>query len=337
MGKVIKAVILNVRYKGQHTTHTFYVITLGDDHMLLGMPFLAATNPDIDWTNGEFIGQIHVGTTNVYKWKPEQGSKEEGLFESDEDIDEIEGRRPYYRTKEKSNDNMLKFTTVKPEDYTFIRKVESESHAPVRCRGLEVALQAMQKDLTLASYPYTDRDPEAVYKELCLTLYPYADIKRTTTATQIAAEAADKIIRSWRKTVPREYHRYGVVFSETKAQHFSTRRSWDHAIDLKPDAPETLDSKTYPLPVGQQEALDEFLKEHLKKGYICVSKSPYTAPFFFVKKKDGKLRPVQDYRKLNEYTVKNKYPIPLIKELINQLVGKHWFTKFDIRWGYNDV
>ena len=89
--------------------------------------------------------------------------------------------------------------------------------------------------------------------------------------------------------------------------------------------------------MGQQETLDEFLKEHLKKGYIHVSKSPYVAPFFFVKKKDGKLRPVQDYRKLNEYTVKNKYPIPLIKELINQLVGKHWFTKFDIRWGYKNI
>ena len=335
MGKVIKAVILNVQYKGQQTTHIFYVITLGDDHMLLGMPFLAATNPDIDWTNGEFIGQIHVGTTNAHKWKSEQGSKEEGLFKPDEDIDEIEGRRAYYRTEKKNKDETLKFTTVEPEDYTFIRKVEPENNAPVRRRGLELALQAMQKDLTLVLYPYTDL--KAVYKELCLASYPYANIRRTTTATQIAAEAADKIICSWQKTVPREYHHYGVVFSETKAQRVPTRRSWDHVIDLKPDAPEMLDSKTYPLPVGQQEALDEFLKEHLKKGYIHISKSPYAAPFFFIKKKDGKLRPVQDYHKLNEYTVKNKYPIPLIKEMINQLVEKHWFTKFDIRWGYNNV
>ena len=334
MGKVIKAIILNVQYKGQHTMHTFYVITLGDDHMLLGMPFLAATNPDIDWTNGEFIGQIHVETTDAHEWKPEQGSKEEGPFEPDEDI---KGRRAYYKTEKKNEDNTLKFTTVEPEDYTFIQKVEPESHTPIRRRGLGLALQAMQKDLTLASYPYTDLDPKAVYRELCLASYLYANIKRTTTATQIATEAADKTVRSWWKTVPQEYHHYGVVFSETKAQHFPTRRSWDHAIDLKPDAPETLDSKTYPLPVGRQEALDEFLKEHLKKGYIRISKSPYPAPFFFVKKKDGKLRPVQDYRKLNEYTVKNKYPIPLIKELINQLVGKHWFTKFDIRWGYNNV
>ena len=201
MGKVIKAIIFNVQYKGQQTTHTFYVITLGDDHMLLGMPFLAATNPDIDWTNGEFIGQIHVRTTDAHEWKPEQGSKEEGPFESDEDINEIEGRRAYYRTEKKNEDDTLKFTTVEPEDYTFIRKVEPESHVPTRHRGLEVALQAMQKDLTLTSYPYTDLDPKAVYRELHLASYPYANIKHTTTATQIAAEVADKTICSWWKMV----------------------------------------------------------------------------------------------------------------------------------------
>ena len=127
MGKVIKAIILYVRYKGQRTAHTFYVITLGDDHMLLGMPFLAVTNPDIDWTNGQFIGQIHVGTTDAHEWKPEKGSKEEGLFKPDKDIDEIEGRRAYYRTEKKDKDDTLKFTTVEPEDYMFIRKVEPES------------------------------------------------------------------------------------------------------------------------------------------------------------------------------------------------------------------
>ena len=88
--------------------------------MLLGMPFLAITNPDIDWTNGKFIGQIYVGTIDAYEWKPKQGSKKEGLFEPDENVDEMEGRRANYRTKEKNNNNTLKFTTFKPEDYTFI-------------------------------------------------------------------------------------------------------------------------------------------------------------------------------------------------------------------------
>src|SRR3954451_8819303 len=61
------------------------------------------------------------------------------------------------------------------------------------------------------------------------------------------------------------------------------------------------------------------------------------SPFFFVKKKDGKLRPVQDYRKLNEMTIKNRYPLPLIQELVDKLKGAKYFTKLDIRWGYNNV
>ena len=61
------------------------------------------------------------------------------------------------------------------------------------------------------------------------------------------------------------------------------------------------------------------------------------APFFFVKKKDGSLQPVQDYRFLNSITVKNKYPLPLIDDLIQSLRGARYFTKLNIRWGYNNV
>jgi hypothetical protein len=61
------------------------------------------------------------------------------------------------------------------------------------------------------------------------------------------------------------------------------------------------------------------------------------SPFFFVKKKDGTLRPVQDYQKLNEMTIKNRYPLPLISELIDKLVEAKYFSKMDVRWGYNNI
>jgi len=62
-----------------------------------------------------------------------------------------------------------------------------------------------------------------------------------------------------------------------------------------------------------------------------------TAPVFFVKKKDGKLHLVQDYHVLNAMTVKNKYPLPLIPKLIAKLHGAKYFTKLDVRWGFNNV
>ena len=80
----------------------------------------------------------------------------------------------------------------------------------------------------------------------------------------------------------------------------------------------------------EQKVLQEFIKEHIEKGYIHPLKSLYTAPFFFIKKKDGRLHLVQDYRRLNEWTICNQYPLPLISELISQVQGASLFSKFNI-------
>jgi len=82
-------------------------------------------------------------------------------------------------------------------------------------------------------------------------------------------------------------------------------------------------------PIEQKE-LDQFLKENLETGWIRPSKSPMASPVFFIKKKDGTLWLVQDYRALNAMTVKNKYPLPLISKLINKLRGAKYFTKLDV-------
>jgi len=79
-----------------------------------------------------------------------------------------------------------------------------------------------------------------------------------------------------------------------------------------------LPGKIYSLTAQEQDELKKFVIEHTQKGYIRPSKSPYAAPFFFIKKKDGKLRPMQDYRRLNQWTVQNMYPLPLIPQLINK-------------------
>jgi len=70
---------------------------------------------------------------------------------------------------------------------------------------------------------------------------------------------------------------------------------------------------------------------------ICPSKSPYVASFFFIKKKNSKLQPVQDYQPVNLWTIKNRYPLPLIPSLIDRLHNCTLFTGFNIEWGYNEV
>jgi hypothetical protein len=137
--------------------------------------------------------------------------------------------------------------------------------------------------------------------------------------------------------LPERYQRHEKVFSEERSQRLPQHTIWDHAIELLPNAPATLPARLIPLTYTEREEMQKFVTEHLKRGTIRESKSPYPASFFFIKKKDGKLRPVQDYRPINKWTKKNRNVSPLIPQTIDRLSGCTLFTKFDVRWGYNNV
>jgi len=162
-------------------------------------------------------------------------------------------------------------------------------------------------------------------------------VAKTTVAQQLAEAVTDKKKHTWQELVPERYHHHGKVFSEQASERFPDRRPWDHAIKLKDDAPTSINCCIYPLSPKEKEEQREFLSQNLHLQRICRSKSPYASGFFLIRKKDGKFRPVQDYRNLNKWTIPNKYPLPLISELIYNLAKKRLFSKFDIRWGYNNI
>ena len=87
----------------------------------------------------------------------------------------------------------------------------------------------------------------------------------------------------------------------------------------------------------KKEALNQWLEEQLKAGLIVKSKSRYVVPCFYIPKKDGSLQLVQDYRKLNQVTIKNKTPLPLIREVIDKLKEAKYFNKLNLIWGYNNI
>lgn len=146
----------------------------------------------------------------------------------------------------------------------------------------------------------------------------------------------NKANQTFEEVVPEHYHDFKDVFEESTFDALPERRACDHVIELMPDA-KPFSGKAYRMTAEEEKSLEEFLEENLKTGRIRPSKSPWAAPFFFIKKKDGKLRPVQDYRKLNSMTKKNAYPLPLIGELLDKLSKARYFTKLDIRWGYNNI
>jgi len=126
------------------------------------------------------------------------------------------------------------------------------------------------------------------------------------------------------------------VFAKEDFDILSEHWQWDHAIELVPGSEPKL-SKVYPLSPVEQKELDSFLEENLCTREIRPFKSPIAAPVFFIKKKDSSLQLVQDYRILNFITVKNKYSLPLISELVSQLCGARYFTKLNVHWGFNNV
>jgi len=87
----------------------------------------------------------------------------------------------------------------------------------------------------------------------------------------------------------------------------------------------------------EQAELDVFLEENLHTRRIWPFKFPIAASIFFIKKKNGLLWLVQDYHTLNTITVKNRYPFPLISELISQLCRAKYFTKLDVHWDFNNI
>ena len=89
--------------------------------------------------------------------------------------------------------------------------------------------------------------------------------------------------------------------------------------------------KVYPLLREEREEVCEFISEQLRKGYIRPSKLPSMALVFFVEKKNGKKYIVQNYRYLNEWTVKNNYSLPLISDIVENIGMKKVFTKMDLR------
>ena len=91
------------------------------------------------------------------------------------------------------------------------------------------------------------------------------------------------------------------------------------------------------MPANELAEMKKQIHELIEKGYIRPSTSPWGAPVLFVKKKDGTMRMCVDYRALNEVTIKNKYPLPRIDDLFDQLKGASVFSKIDLRSGYHQL
>jgi len=150
-----------------------------------------------------------------------------------------------------------------------------------------------------------------------------------------------KIGKEPNKTNPEDLPEYirpfTHLFNKKKFKKLPERCEWDHEINLTDEAPKELNAKAYAMTLKEKEALNQWLDKQLKAGLIVESKSRYITLCFYIPKKDGSLQLVQDYRKLNQVTIKDKMPLPLIGEVIDKLKEARYFNKLDLIWRYNNI
>jgi hypothetical protein len=114
------------------------------------------------------------------------------------------------------------------------------------------------------------------------------------------------------------------------------KRDVEFVIELKPGTT-PISRRSYRMPPNELAELKTQLQDLLEKGFIWPSSSPWGCPAIFIKKKDQTLHMCVDYRPLNEVTIKNKYPLPRIDILFDQLTGAQVFSKIDLRSGYHQI
>jgi len=157
-------------------------------------------------------------------------------------------------------------------------------------------------------------------------------VANSESATGRAASAAPADLSG----IPEDYHEFQDVFSKSSAGTLPPRRPYDLKIELDEGAEPPI-GRMYSISEKELSALREFLDDNLTNGFVRSSTSPHGAPILFVKKKDGSLRLCVDFRGLNKITKKDRYPLPLISDLLDSPGKARIYTKIDLRHAYHLV
>ena len=299
-GTITRATHLLVTQGNKRQQVPFYVTNLGDDRFILGYPWCQDFKPDIDWPNSKLKGpKIHMETLLFGKVQHLHKKLNESL-------------------KAKENDDLI-----------FTISAAATQEAPEEAlEGLEESMQPDNEDDESLWSGVTAPEMECGRVET---------IRRTQTAVEMAHEYAKTHAKEEVK-LPDRFKCHAMLFSDEEAKKFPPSRPHDHKIELMEDAPAQFNMRMYPLSAKEQEAEDKFLDENLEKGYIVPSDSPYGFATFQVPKKDSDEKHyIIDYRPLNKVTKRDVTPLPNLAQCIEDLQGMELFSKFDIRWGYNNI
>jgi hypothetical protein len=206
--------------------------------------------------------------------------------------------------------------------------------SPMNCnwKGNSISFEHQGKQVTL----------QGLTKEVCPSLeqLDMDGILQLQATNDIMAMAVLNISSGQVSTlpVPAEIESLLQEFTDVFAepQGLPPHRQYDHAINLETGC-QPPNAKPYRYSPIQKDEIERQVREMLRLGMITHSMSPYAAPVLLVRKKDGSWRFCVDYRRLNMVTIKSKFPLPIVDELLDELAGARYFSKLDLRAGYHQI
>ncbi|KAF8232696.1 hypothetical protein L208DRAFT_1065089, partial [Tricholoma matsutake] len=311
---------------GRSFPTTFLIAGLGKESVILGLPWLRRINPmgEALWTK---LGK-NIVPTETRKATIEEVEDEEIAVTTLQDAEPIGPQDEEDTGKENPaqanhKQAMEQATELATEQLKETPKLKIEDDELLEYDKPRYGYSQMTK--TISWIVKAKGSPRYAYRQNIW-------IREKTSVSQHLThkKEGDAEQKTLNELLPKQYREYRRIFKKEASERFPESKPWDHAIELKTDFT-AKDCRVYPLSPAEQKKLDEFLNESLQKGYIRPSKSPMASPFFFVAKKDlDVLRPCQDYRYLNNGTIKNTYLLPLVGDLLDNLRGAKWFMKLDI-------
>ena len=364
-GDIKRCAVLEIEAGHHRHIVRFLITSLGKEPIILGLPWLQRVNANIDFTKGTLdIDPARVNRTITEHlramWFPDQdpftGRPKPVEEEPDEETDkededattEVPVTEPIYENiervtlsdvhpEEEPDDQDLLIAYLRGEHEAMMTSHTTEWHGDMPRPGSPLTMEHDYEPTKIGPGPTIGRirrAPQGLRFAIAANVWIRAKVNPAMALAQQQQAQEEK--KTFEEMLPEPYREYAAIFEKKVSERFPPSRPWDLAIELKEDFTPK-DFKRYQLTPKELEAEEEFIRENLRKGYIRPSNSPMASPFFFVGKKDGTLRPCQDYRYLNEGTVPNKYPLPLISELVDKLRGAKVFSKLDLRSGYNNV
>jgi hypothetical protein len=250
----------------------FLIADTGGEDVILGLPWLRKVNPSFDWAQGLVYLRPKTDTPQALPPPPHCTVVEEVRATRPRTTVEEIPENPHHASSSLDDETLEEELSPGPEDeQPPLQRICANRRLRRRWLRLGIIEDPKEEVWCAAGFTYSQKIAEEVNK-------------------QKQAKPLEEII-------PERYRdKYSKVFSEQESERLPEHKPYDHTIDFVPGASTNIRTKIYPMSLSEQAELDTFLEENLAKGYIQHSKSSIASPVFFIKKKDGKLRFVQDYR-----------------------------------------